>query len=157
MGLKTGNFRLQKRDYVGLSVSGVLQREECDIDALFFLSSGFTLLPLCLLRSFYTFALPSFISCSRLHLNLIYTVPFTYVRCYLLVLFVILKNNFFPGSELHFFKDRELAVYSYGVFSTNPVPCPLASHACASSAPQSVSAVLCSCTKPLFLCMVLES
>lgn len=93
MGLGTGNFRLQKRGYLGLSVSGVLQREEYDIDALFFPTSGLTL-SLCLLTCFYTFGLPSFICCSRLHLSLIYMMPFTYVRCHLLVLFVTLTTCF---------------------------------------------------------------
>lgn len=59
-------------------------------------------------------------------------------------------NQFFPAPELHFFKDHGLVVYSYGVSSTIPVFC-LLSHVCAFSTPQSVSAVLCSCSKPLFL------
>lgn len=118
MGLKTGNFRLQKRDYVGLSASGVPQREEYDLDALFFLTSGFTLSSLYLLTCFYTFALPSFIYCSRLHLNLIYMVLFTYVRCYLLVLFVTLKTSLFLVQSCISLKNMGLLFIAMG----SPVP-----------------------------------
>lgn len=80
---------------------------------------------------FYTFALPSFICCSRLHLNLLYLVPFTYVRYYLLVLFVTLKTSFVPLQVFIFLTDQGSVVYSHEAPSTNPMPCPLRSHTCA--------------------------